>query len=89
MFHIIKKVVPLPNLRLWARFANEATRVYDVTPLQSKWPAFRSLSTIPGLFELVRVDAGGHGIVWNDEIDLASEEVWHNGQPIIEGSDRK
>jgi len=80
MFHKIIDITPLPDLRLWAQFEGGYTRVYDVAPLQKKWPAFLSLSTIPGLFELVRVDAGGHGIVWNDEIDLDSEEVWHNGQ---------
>ena len=82
MLHKIKEVKPLPDLRLFARFENGDVRVYDVAPLQSKWPVFKTLSIVPELFPLARIDAGGHGIVWNDEIDLASEEIWYNGQPI-------
>jgi hypothetical protein len=37
---------------------------------------------IPGLFELVRVDMGGYGIVWNENLDLSSEDIWHDGTPI-------
>lgn len=36
--------------------------------------------TINGLFQQVKVDAGGFGISWNDEIDLASEELRINGK---------
>jgi hypothetical protein len=45
--------------------------MYDVAPLQNNLPVFETLSTTPGLFECVRVDAGGYGVVWNDELDLA------------------
>jgi len=31
------------------------------------------------LFNKVRVDLGGYGIIWNEEIDLSSEEIWANG----------
>lgn len=40
---------------------------------------FNNLKTIKGLFQQVKVDAGGYGISWNDEIDLASEELRLNG----------
>ena len=35
-----------------------------------------------GLFEQVKVDAGGYGISWNDEIDLSCDELYHNGKVI-------
>ena len=69
----------MPGLCLQAVFQNGELRIYDVAPLQERWPAFRSLTEIPGLFELVQIDAGGYGVVWNDEIDLAAEEIWNNG----------
>ena len=28
----------------------------------------------------VSVDAGGYGISWNDELDLASEDIWDDGK---------
>jgi len=80
MLHRIRDIKPLPGLCLQAVFQNGELRIYDVAPLQERWPAFRSLTEIPGLFELVRVDAGGYGVVWNDEIDLAAEEIWNNGK---------
>jgi len=30
----------------------------------------------------VKVDAGGYGISWNDDIDLSEYELWTNGKPI-------
>ena len=30
-------------------------------------------------FEDVHIDAGGHGIAWNDRIDLSCKELWDNG----------
>jgi hypothetical protein len=80
--HLLTSILLLPNLRLQAFFTNGDMRLYDVAPLQARWPVFQSLSAIPGLFALARIDCGGHGVVWNDEIDLDSEEIWHNGTPL-------
>jgi hypothetical protein len=30
-------------------------------------------------FKLVKVDAGGYGISWNDAADLSEYELWTNG----------
>lgn len=32
-----------------------------------------------GLSEQVKVDVGGYGISWNDEIDLSCDELYDNG----------
>ena len=37
------------------------------------------------LFELVKVDIGGYGIVWNEYIDLACNELWENGEAVPNG----
>ncbi len=34
------------------------------------------------LFKCVKVDAGGYGVSWNDEIDLSESELWLNGFAI-------
>ncbi|MDR3345000.1 MAG: DUF2442 domain-containing protein [Oscillospiraceae bacterium] len=81
MFHKITELKPLPNLRLWARFEGGDARLYDLAPLQERWDVFASLSTVPGLFALAHTDAGGRGVVWNDDIDLSSDEIWTNGVP--------
>ena len=57
-------------MMLKAEFQDGAERIYDVKPLMEKIPVFKMLGYVHGLFEQVRVDTGGYGIVWNDEIDL-------------------
>jgi hypothetical protein len=34
------------------------------------------------LFKTVKVDPGGYGVSWNDEIDLGEYELWMNGKVI-------
>lgn len=79
MFHKVISVKPLPDYCLSVTFENGETKTYDVTPLFAKWEVFRSLKDVKGLFEQVRVDAGGYGISWNKEIDLACDELYYNG----------
>lgn len=78
MFHKIKSVQPLPDMFLRVEFVDGDVTSYDVKPLMMKWDAFKDLSK-GGLFGLVRIDTGGYGVVWNEYIDLACNELWENG----------
>jgi hypothetical protein len=31
------------------------------------------------LFKQVKIDPGGYGISWNDDLDLSEYELWENG----------
>ena len=53
---------------------------YDISWLFTDYPQFSQLEKEAGLFESVTVDVGGYGISWNDELDLAAEEIWNNGE---------
>lgn len=44
-----------------------------------KWAKFNDLKNISGLYNLVKVDPGGYGISWNEEIDLSADELYKNG----------
>lgn len=79
MFHKIKSVAALPDYRLSVQFAEGVTKVYDVKPLFEKLPAFAALRDDPQTFFAVSVDAGGYGIVWNDDLDLSCDELWEHG----------
>jgi hypothetical protein len=81
MFHKVKNVVPLDNLVLLVEFQNGQKKKYDVKPLMGKWGVFRDLKN-GTLFRLVKVDTGGYGVVWNEYIDLACDELWDNGTDI-------
>lgn len=82
MFHKVKSVMPLPDLSLLVEFENGSRKIYDTKPLFAKWQAFQALANIKGLFEQVRVDTGGYGVSWNDDLDLACDELYHNGSEI-------
>jgi hypothetical protein len=31
----------------------------------------------------VRVDSGGYGISWNDDVDISEYELWTNGVEVV------
>ena len=82
MFHRIKAVNALPEYCLSVQFMEGVTKIYDVKPLFDKWEPFKYFERSPEVFYDVKVDTGGFGIVWNDELDLACEELYENGQTI-------
>jgi hypothetical protein len=77
----VKQVHALPDMLLHVVFENGKAKSYDTKPLMKKHEIFIDL-TRNNLFDYVRVDAGGYGIVWNDYLDLACEELWLNGIDI-------
>ena len=82
MFHKIKSVIPFPDYKLSVQFSEGITKIYDVAPLFEKIPCFKDLKETQGLFARVAVDVGGHGVVWNDDLDLSCDELWENGTEI-------
>lgn len=82
MFHTVKHVMALPDMKLSVRFAEGVTKICDIAEICKPWPAFKALETDHGLFESVEVDVGGYGIVWNDDLDLSCDELWEQGQTI-------
>lgn len=78
-FERVQAVEPLPGLALKVSFRNGAVKRYDVALLLNVWEPFQALSQVQGLFDQVRVDAGGYGISWNGDIDLSCNELWDNG----------
>ena len=80
MKHKVKSVSPIPySLVLEVNFCDGTTKTYDVERLFDKWPCFRVLAEDRQLFCSVRVDTGGYGIVWNDDLDLSCDELYENG----------
>lgn len=81
MFHKLISIFPLVDHRLLGFFPAQETRLYNMSPLIESHPAFKPLSDA-ALFAQVRVDAGGYGISWNDEIDLSANEIYEHGTSI-------
>lgn len=84
VFHRIKDIMSLKKYVLLATFQDGTVKTYDVSSLLEEVEAFNALKDIPHLFEQVKVDVGGYGISWNDEIDLSCDEIWDNGVLLCE-----
>jgi hypothetical protein len=78
----ISSVEVAGSLELLVMFDDGSKRVYDCRPLLHR-EGFDLLRT-EAFFRAVRVDAGGYGVSWNDDIDLSEHELWTNGKPVRE-----
>ena len=67
--------------KLLVKFINGFEKVYDCAQLLNM-EMFQLLKN-DAFFKLVKVDAGGYGISWNDEIDLNEYELWTNGVEVV------
>lgn len=79
MFHKVKEIKPMQEYVLLVTFHDNTVKTYDIEPLFAKIEAFNTLKSVPHLFKQVKVDIGGYGVYWNDEIDLSCDELWNNG----------
>jgi hypothetical protein len=74
----IESVKPLKGGRLLATFANGAAKTYDCNQLLHL-EMFQVLAN-EGFFKSVKVDVGGYGVSWDDDVDLSEYELWVNGK---------
>jgi hypothetical protein len=81
----VKSVSPLGKEKLLVTFDVGVRKIYDCRFLFSK-PPFQLLAT-PAFFNAVRVDPGGYGISWNDDMDISEYELWINGKIVPDNSD--
>lgn len=76
----VRDVQPSRDYTLIITFDNGQVKKYNMQPLIAR-PPFDILRD-PIIFSMVRVDAGGYGISWSDELDLSEYELWKNGELI-------
>ncbi|MEK7675393.1 MAG: DUF2442 domain-containing protein [Verrucomicrobiota bacterium] len=76
----VQTVRPQPGKKLLVTFATGETRIYDCQPLLRE-EAFRPLAD-EALFQRVRPDRHGYGVIWSEAIDLAESELWINGKRV-------
>ena len=61
-------------------FANREIKDYDISYLIDK-PMFLLLQK-PAFFRNFKVEPGGYGLVWNDDIDISEYELWIKGKTV-------
>lgn len=72
----IQSVKPLENKWLLVKFENRVEKMYDCNQLLHL-EVFRFLKN-DAFFKSVKVDSGGYGVSWNDDVDLSEYELWTN-----------
>lgn len=81
MFHKIKNVVALDEYILSVGFVEGITKKYDIKPLFDRFEPFQVLKNKKE-FNKAYVGPGGYAVIWNDDVDLACDEIFNNGKEI-------
>ena len=76
----IKNVQAKNDYHLIIKFDNNSFKEYDCQQLFYR-PEFKPLLN-KAFFRSVKVDSGGYGVSWNDDIDISEYELWINGKDI-------
>ncbi len=81
--HLIKRVFPKEDYKLDVYFHNGTHKVYNMKPLieANAYDIFGKLID-KDLFNKAYVDFDGAGVIWNEDIDLACDEIWDNGEEV-------
>ncbi|MBQ6207100.1 MAG: DUF2442 domain-containing protein [Oscillospiraceae bacterium] len=80
MFHKVASVEQWDGCSLNVLFLDETRKEYDIRCLFDRYPMFRQLAEDEALFRQVKVDQGGYGVSWNDELDLSCDELYDHGR---------
>ena len=76
----IESVTPLADRQLLVKSVNGVDKTYDCKQLLGL-ERFQLLGN-EAFFRSVKVDSGGYGISWNDDVDLSEHELWTNGNAL-------
>ena len=79
MYNRILKVNFNSNYVIVCEFNDGSIKEYDFKNLFNKYPIFKRLKDETNLFINGYVASGGCGIIFDDELDIASEEIYNNG----------
>ena len=77
----VKEAVPLEDMQVLVFFEDGKIKKFDVKPILKDYPEFEELKN-QNLFNLVRVEPGGYGISWNEDLDCSEVELYENGVDI-------
>lgn len=74
-------VSPLADANLLVFFENGTIKKFDTKLLMIDYSEFEALLN-PDVFNLVKVEAGGYGVSWSEDLDCSEGELYENGVAI-------
>ena len=60
-------------------FSDGSIKYYDCSTVVARNDYYKRLEN-PGFFKNFQIDNGGHGIYWDDDVDLSEYEIYQNGK---------
>lgn len=66
---------------LLVTFSDLSKKKYDISSLLVRYPKYAPLQYLSFLKNLT-IEPGGHGISWNEDIDISEYEILTNGETI-------
>ena len=82
MSHRIQNVKMMDYMNIQAVFLTGEIIQYNLQNLFQSLPQFQKLLSDPVLSSKLKVDQGGYGISWSDDLDLDAETIWEDGTLI-------
>ncbi len=79
MFIVAIKINFLSGTEFEVTFIDGKVFKYDISKLFDKYPQLKELENRE-LFTSGRLDVGGYGIIWNDNLDLSTATVYEDGE---------
>ncbi|MCT7953062.1 DUF2442 domain-containing protein [Ancylothrix sp. C2] len=73
----------IDNQTLVIKFTNDEFRQYDISKLLHNH-LFAKLHN-PVVFKNFRIEDGGYGLVWDEDVDRREYELWQNGISVAGG----
>lgn len=67
------------DFSLEVEFMSGEVKKYNMDYMLARFPQFQALKDNRKLFNSVRVDAGGYGVSWNDDLDVDVQTLWEEG----------
>ena len=77
----VNAAVPLENGFVLVFFEDGAVKKFDVKRLIPDYPEFEALLN-PDIFNLLKVEPGGYGISWTEDLDCSEGELYEDGIPV-------
>lgn len=84
MYNRLTNVSFKENFKIVAKFNDGKIVAYDLRKLFTRYPIFKELENNPSLFYNGKIAPGGCGIIFNDEIDISTEELYENGTFVFQ-----
>lgn len=79
MTNKIISAVGKDDFSLDVEFMNGEVKNYNMDYMLTRFPQFQNLKEDKKLFKDVKVDAGGYGVSWNDDLDVDAQTLWEDG----------